>query len=68
MHKAVFSHNERKIIETYLATGKQLAGFRTLKSRVNKHSEMITEDYQLMNRLKARLALEELQAKEEKEK
>ncbi len=66
MHKAVFSHNERKIIEKYLESGTQIHGFRTLKFRINKYGEMITEDHQLMNRLKARLALEALQAKEKK--
>ncbi len=65
MHKAVFSPNERKIIETYLESGTKTHGFRTLKFRTSKYGEMITEDYQLMNRLKARLALEALQDKEE---
>ncbi len=65
MHKAIFSPNERKIIEKYLATGKQKHGFRTLKHRTNKFKETITEDYQLMNKLTARLALEALQDKEE---
>jgi len=66
MHKAIFSPNERKIIEKYLESGTKIHGFRTLKFRVNKYGERITEDYQLMNRLKARLALEALQEKEEK--
>ncbi len=59
MHKAIFSSNERKIIETYLATGKQLAGFRTLKSRVLKLKPTIDNDYILLTKLAEKLATEE---------
>ncbi len=59
MHKAVFSHNERKIIETYLATGKQLAGFRTLKSRVLKLKPTIDNDYILLTKLAKKMVTEE---------
>ena len=59
MHKAVFSHNERKIIEKYLATGKQLAGFRTLKSRVLKLKPIIDNDYILLKRLAEKISTEE---------
>ncbi len=66
MHKAVFSPHERKILKAYLESGTQIHGFRTLKFRINKYGEIITEDHQLMNRLKARFALEALQEKEKK--
>ena len=59
MHKAVFSHNERKIIEKYLATGKQLAGFRTLKSRILKLKPTIDNDYILLTKLAEKISTEE---------
>ena len=59
MHKAIFSSNERKIIETYLATGKQLAGFRTLKSRVLKLKPTIDNDYILLTKLAKKMVTEE---------
>ena len=64
MHKAIFSANERKIIEEYLETGTELKGFRVLKHRVPKYTPQIINDYQLMKRLQARFALELLQDKE----
>jgi len=61
MHKAIFSPNERRIIETYLATGSKGTGtgFRTLKSRVLKLKPTIDNDYILLTRLAEKLGTEE---------
>ena len=59
MHKAIFSPNERKIIEKYLATGKQMHGFRTLKHRTGKYKPAIDNDHILLTRLAEKLATEE---------
>ncbi len=59
MHKAIFSPNERKIIEKYLATGKQLAGFRTLKSRILKLKPTIDNDYILLKKMAEKMETEE---------
>ncbi len=60
MHSAVFSPNERKIIEKYLATGSKGkgTGFRTLKSRVMKLKPTIDNDYILLTKLAEKLATE----------
>jgi len=59
MHKAIFSANERKIIEEYLETGTELKGFRVLKFRTNKFKPTIDNDYILLKRLAEKLATED---------
>ncbi len=61
MHKAIFSPNERKIIEAYLATGSKGkgSGFRTLKSRILKLKPIIDNDYILMKRMAEKMETEE---------
>ena len=61
MHKAIFSPNERKIIEAYLATGSkgEGTGFRTLKSRALKLKPTIDNDYILLTKLAEKLDKEE---------
>ncbi len=61
MHKAIFSPNERKIIEEYLATGSKGTGtgFRTLKSRVLKLKPTIDNDYILLTKLAEKMETEE---------
>ena len=59
MHKAIFSANERKIIEEYLETGMELKGFRTLKFRTKKFKPTIDNDYILLTKLAEKLATEE---------
>ncbi len=62
MHKAIFSPNERKIIEDYLVTGSKgkESGFRTLKSRVLKLKPIIDNDYILLTKLAEKLVTEDI--------
>jgi hypothetical protein len=48
LHKAIFSENERKIINHYLDTGKKLPGFRVLKHRILQNDQTILSDKELM--------------------
>ena len=63
MHRAIFSPNERKIIEKYLAKGTKGTGFRTLKSRVLKLKPIIDNDFILLTRMAEKLATEEKKKK-----
>jgi len=56
MRTALFSDNERGMIEHYLETGEKGDGFRVLAHRTRWNQTKIKEDFDLMNRLLERLA------------
>lgn len=51
MRTAIFSDNERELVEQYLKTGEKGDGFRVLAYRVRRGQIKIMEDFDLMIKL-----------------
>ena len=51
MRTALFSDNEREMVNHFLKTGKKGEGFRVLAHRVRQSQIMIIEDFDLMIQL-----------------